>query len=69
MYIFCDDVPKGQIIEAALKSMKQNKSNDFEVSALPTEEVKVDELARHTRIIQQKLSRQSGQNSGNKLEF
>ena len=64
MYIFCDDVPKGQIIEAALKSMKQNKSNDLEVPALPTEDVKVDELARHTRIIQQKLSRQSGQNSG-----
>ena len=56
MYIFCDDVPKGQIIEAALKSMKQNKSNDLEVSTLPTEDVKVDELARHTRIIQQKLS-------------
>ena len=64
MYVFCVDVPKGQNIEAALKSMKQNKSNDLEVSALPTEDVKVDELARHTRIIQQKLSRQSGQNSG-----
>jgi len=43
----CDDVPKGQIIEAALKSMKQNKSDDLEVSVLPTEDVKVDELARH----------------------
>jgi hypothetical protein len=41
------EVPKGHIIEAALKSTKQNKSNDLEVSALPTEDVKVDELARH----------------------
>ena len=47
MYIFCDEVPKGHIIEAALKSTKQNKSNDLEVSALPTEDVKVDELAQH----------------------
>jgi hypothetical protein len=28
--------------EAALEFMKQNKSNDLEVSDLPTEDVKVD---------------------------
>jgi len=44
---FCDDIPKEQIIEAALKSMKQNKSNDLEVSGLLTEDVEVNELARH----------------------
>ena len=41
MYIFSDDIPKGQIIEAVLKSMKQKKSNDLEVSALPTEDEKL----------------------------
>jgi hypothetical protein len=35
------------IIEAALESMKQNKYNDLEVSDLPQENAKVDELARH----------------------
>ena len=45
--MFCDDVPKDQIIEAALQFMKQNKSNDLEVSDLLTEHVEVDELARH----------------------
>ena len=34
MYFFCDDVPTEQIVEAALESMKQNKSNDLEVSDL-----------------------------------
>jgi hypothetical protein len=41
------DVPKEQIIESALEFMKQNKSNDLEVSDLLTEEVEIDELARH----------------------
>ena len=45
--MFCDDVPKEQIIEAALQLMKQNKSNDLEVSDLLTEDIEVDELARH----------------------
>ena len=45
--MFCDDVPKDQIIEAALQFMKQNKSNDLEVSDLLTEDIEVDELARH----------------------
>jgi hypothetical protein len=40
--IFCDNVPNGQIIEAALEFMKMNKSKDLEVSDLPTEDVKVD---------------------------
>jgi hypothetical protein len=43
---FCDNVPKGQIIEAALEFMKQNKSKDLEVSDLPTEDVKVDGIPR-----------------------
>jgi hypothetical protein len=33
--------------EAALEFMKQNKSNDLEVSDLPTEDVKVDGIPRH----------------------
>jgi hypothetical protein len=45
--MFCDDVPKEQIIEAALQFMKQYKSNDLEVSDLLTEYIEVDELARH----------------------
>jgi hypothetical protein len=45
--IFCDNVPKGQIIEAALEFMKQNKSKDLEVSDLPTKDVKVDGIPRH----------------------
>jgi hypothetical protein len=44
---FCDNVPKGQIIEAALEFMKQNKSKDLEVSDLPTEDVKFDGIPRH----------------------
>ena len=36
-----------QIIEAALESMKQNKNNDLDVSDLPSENAKIDELARH----------------------
>ena len=43
----CDDVSKGQIIEAALESMKQNKPSDLEVSDLPIEDIKADELAWH----------------------
>jgi hypothetical protein len=33
--------------EAALEFMKQNKSNDLEVSDLPIEDVKVDGKPRH----------------------
>jgi hypothetical protein len=33
--------------EAALEFMKQNKSNDLEVSDLPTEDVKVDGIPQH----------------------
>jgi hypothetical protein len=33
--------------QSITKRTKQNKSNDLEVSALPTEDVTVDELARH----------------------
>ena len=47
MYFFCDNVPKGQITEAALEFMKQNQSKDLEVSDLPTEDVKVDGIPRH----------------------
>ena len=57
MYIFCDDVPKGQIIEAALKSMKQNISNDLEVSDLPTEDVKGGELAWHVHYTAKAIHR------------
>jgi hypothetical protein len=45
--IFCDNVPKGQNIEAALELMKQIKSKDLEVSVLPTEDVKADGIPRH----------------------
>jgi hypothetical protein len=45
--IFCDNVPKGQVIEPALEFMKQNKSKDLEVSDLPTEDVKVDGIPRN----------------------
>jgi hypothetical protein len=31
MYFFCDNVPKGQIIEADLEFMKQTQSKDLEV--------------------------------------
>jgi hypothetical protein len=45
--LFCHNVPKGQIIEAALEFMKQNQSKDLEVSDLPTEDVKVDGIPRY----------------------
>jgi hypothetical protein len=47
MQFVCDDVPKGQTIDAALEFTKQNKSNDLEVSDLPTEDVKVDGILRN----------------------
>ena len=43
----CYNVAKGQISEAALESMKQNKSSNFEVCVLPTEDLKVDGILRH----------------------
>ena len=45
LYIFCDDVPRRADHWNNFK-MKQNKSNDSEVSDRPTEDIQVDELAR-----------------------
>jgi hypothetical protein len=41
--------------EAALEFMKQNKSNDLEVSDLPTEDVKVDGIPRLSQVYSKKF--------------